>query len=142
MMTPSTSMQDTWSLMGRALIALVFVPEGVQKITGFGQTVNYIVAAGVPLPEVAAAASIVVEVGLGLLLLAGFQTRWVALGIAIYTLVVTFIFHPFWAVPAAEAMMQRINFFKNLGLVGGLLTIMAWGAGGWSVDGRDHALEH
>jgi putative oxidoreductase len=130
------------ALLGRALIALVFIPEGFQKITGFGETVRYIVAAGMPLPEVAAAISIVVEVGLGLLLLVGFQTRWVALGIAIYTLVVTFIFHPYWAVPAAEVMMQRINFFKNLGLVGGLLTVMAWGAGGWSVDRRDQALEH
>jgi putative oxidoreductase len=141
-MTPSTSIQDSLALLGRALIALVFVPEGFQKITGFGETVGYIVAAGVPLPQVAAAISIVVEVGLGLLLLVGFQTRWVALGIAIYTLVVTFIFHPYWAVPAAEVMMQRINFFKNLGLVGGLLGVMAWGAGGWSVDRRDQALEH
>jgi putative oxidoreductase len=133
-MTPSTSMQNSLALLGRALIALLFVPEGFQKIPGFAETVGYIVKAGVPLPEVAAAISIVVEVGFGLLLLAGFQTRWVALGIAIYTLVITFIFHPYWAVPAAEVMMQKINFFKNLGIVGGLLGLVAWGPGRWSID--------
>ena len=141
-MTPSMSVQNSLALASRALIALLFVPEGLQKIIGFADTVGYIVAAGVPLPEVAAAIGIVIELGLGLLLLVGFQTRWVALGIAVYVLVITFIFHPYWAVPAAQVMMQKINFFKNLGLVGGLLGVAAWGPGGWSVDGRDQALGH
>jgi putative oxidoreductase len=130
------SLQTPFALIGRILIALLFVPAGFGKIAGFAGTVGYIASTGVPLPEVAAAISILVELGLGLLLLLGFQTRWAALGIALFTLVITFIFHNYWAVPPEQVMMQKLNFFKNLAIVGGLLGIAAWGAGAWSVDGK------
>ena len=135
-MTPSTSLQNALSLAGRALIALLFVPQGWAKLTNFAATTGYIASAGMPLPALAAAAAIVVELGLAIALLVGFQTRWAALGIAIFTLVASFIFHNYWASPAAEVMMQQLNFFKNLAIVGGLLGFVAWGAGGWSVDAR------
>ena len=124
-------LQNPLSLIGRALLALLFVPAGFGKLVGFSATVGYIASKGVPLPEVAAAIAIAVELGLGLLLLLGFQTRWAALGLALFTVVITFIFHPFWADPA-----QSQSFFKNLAIVGGLLTIAAWGGGGWSVDAK------
>ncbi|MGC1172894.1 DoxX family protein [Polaromonas sp.] len=130
------SLQNPLSLLGRALIALLFIPAGFSKIAGFAGTAGYIASKGVPLPEVAAAAAIGVELGLGLLLLVGFQARWAALGIALFTVVITFIFHNFWAVPAEQVMMQQQAFFKNIAVVGGLLTIAAWGAGAWSVDGQ------
>ena len=130
-----TALQTPFSLIGRVLLALLFVPSGWSKLTGFAGTVGYIASKGVPLPEVAAAAAVGVELGLGLLLLVGFQTRWAALGIALFTFVISFIFHNFWAVPADQVMMQQINFFKNMAVVGGLLTVVAWGAGRWSVDG-------
>ncbi|MGH8034035.1 MAG: DoxX family protein [Lysobacterales bacterium] len=130
------SLQNPLSLIGRVLLALLFVPSGFSKIGGFAGTVGYIASKGVPLPELAAAAAIGVELGLGLLLVVGFQTRWAALGIAFFTVVITFIFHDFWAVPAEQVMMQQINFFKNFAIVGGLLTVMAWGAGAWSLDGK------
>lgn len=135
-MNPSATTQNALSLAGRALIALLFVPAGLSKLGGFAGTVGYIASKGVPLPEVCAAIAIAAELGLGLLLLAGFQTRWAALGLAVFTFVITFIFHNFWALPADQAMMQMQAFFKNLAAVGGLLTIVAWGAGGWSVDAR------
>ena len=130
------SLQNPLSLLGRLLLALLFVPAGFGKIAGFAGTVGYIAAKGVPLPEVAAAIAIAVELGLGLLLAVGFQTRWAALGIALFTLVITFIFHNFWAVPVEQVMMQKMNFFKNLAIVGGLFSIAAWGGGAWSLDGR------
>ncbi|MDI1270204.1 MAG: DoxX family protein [Polaromonas sp.] len=130
------SLQNPFSLFGRILIALLFVPAGFSKIAGFTGTAGYIASKGVPLPELAAAAAIGIELGLGLLLLIGFQTRWAALGIALFTLVITFIFHNFWAVPAEMVMQQQQAFFKNIAVVGGLLTIVAWGAGAWSVDGK------
>lgn len=135
-MTPSTSTQNTLTLVGRALIALLFIPAGFGKIGGFAGTVGYISSVGVPLPEAAAAIAILVELGLGLMLLVGFQARWAALGMAVFTLVITFVFHHYWDVPAAQVMMQKLNFFKNLAIVGGLLGIVAWGPGGWSIDGR------
>jgi putative oxidoreductase len=130
------SLQNPLSLIGRVLLALLFVPAGFSKITGFAGTTGYIASKGVPLPELAAAAAIGVEVGLGLLLLVGWQTRWAALGIALFTLVISFIFHNFWAVPAEQVMQQQQSFFKNLAVVGGLLTVAAWGAGAWSLDGN------
>ena len=131
-----TSLQNPLSLLGRALIALLFIPAGFAKIGGFASTVGYIASKGVPMPEVAAALAIGIELGLGVLLLLGFQTRWVALGIALFTLVITFIFHNYWAVPAAQMMMQQQAFFKNIAVIGGLLTIAAWGPGAWSLDGN------
>ncbi|MDP1568135.1 MAG: DoxX family protein [Polaromonas sp.] len=130
------SLQNPFSLLGRALIALLFIPAGFGKIAGFAGTAGYIASKGVPLPEVAAAIAIAVELGLGLLVLVGFQTRWAALGIAIFTAVITFIFHAFWDVPAEQVMMQKQAFFKNIAVVGGLLTIVAWGPGAWSVDAK------
>lgn len=131
-----TSLQNPLSLIGRALLALLFIPAGFSKISGFSGTAGYIASKGVPLPELAAAAAVGVELGLGLLLLIGWQTRWAALGIALFTVVITFIFHNFWAVPAEQVMAQQQSFFKNIAVVGGLLTVAAWGAGAWSVDGN------
>ena len=130
------SLQNPLSLIGRALLALLFIPAGFSKIGGFAGTAGYIASKGVPLPELAAAAAVGVELGLGLLLLIGWQTRWAALGIALFTVVITFIFHNFWAVPAEQVMAQQQSFFKNIAVVGGLLTMAAWGAGAWSVDGN------
>ncbi|WP_029524038.1 DoxX family protein [Polaromonas glacialis] len=130
------SLQNPLSLIGRVLLALLFIPAGFSKIGGFAGTAGYIASKGVPLPELAAAAAVGVELGLGLLLLIGWQTRWAALGIALFTVVITFIFHNFWAVPAEQVMAQQQSFFKNIAVVGGLLTVAAWGAGAWSVDGN------
>jgi putative oxidoreductase len=135
-MQPSDSTQNALSFVGRALIALLFIPAGFAKIGGFAGTVGYIASKGVPLPEVAAAIAIGAELGLGLLLLIGWQARWAALGLALFTFVITFIFHNFWAMPPAQVMQQQQAFFKNMAVVGGLLAIVAWGAGGWSLDGR------
>lgn len=129
-----SSLQNPLSLIGRVLLALLFVPAGFSKIGGFAGTAGFIASKGVPLPEVAATIAIAVELGLGLLLLAGFKTRWAALGIAAFTLVITFIFHAFWA-DATQAQA----FFKNIAVVGGLLTVVAWGPGAWSVDGKDNS---
>ena len=130
-----TSLQNPLALIGRALLALLFIPAGFSKLTGFAGTVGYIASKGVPMPELAAAAGVGVELGLGLLVLVGFQTRWAALGMALFTLVISFIFHNFWGVPAEQVMAQSQQFFKNMAIVGGLLTVAAWGAGAWSVDG-------
>ncbi len=138
-MTPNTQSNDAFSLIGRVLIALLFIPAGWGKLVGFAGTVGYIASKGVPLPEVCAAIGIAAELGLGLLLLVGWQARWAALGLAVFTFVITFIFHNFWAVPADQMGAQKLNFFKNMAITGGLLAFAAFGAGGWSLDGRRRA---
>jgi putative oxidoreductase len=95
----------------------------------------------VPFPEICAAIAVVTELGLGLAMLVGFKTRWPALGLAIFVAVITPIFHGYWAVPEAQVMMQKLNFNKNLGLIGGLLAFAAFGAGRLSIDGRTRADE-
>lgn len=135
-MHPLNRAQDLFALAGRLLIAMLFVPAGWSKIAGFANTVNYIASRGVPLAEVCAALAIAAELGLGLLLVVGWQARWAALGLAIFTAVITPIFHAFWAMPEAQAMMQQQAFFKNFGVVGGLLLLAAFGPGRWSLDGK------
>lgn len=133
---PTTPAQDALALFGRVLIALLFVPAGWGKIAGFAGTVGYIASRGVPLPEVCAAIAIAAELGLGLLLLVGWQARWAALALGLFTFVISFIFHNFWAVAADQLAMQRGQFFKNLAISGGLFAFAAFGAGAWSLDGR------
>lgn len=135
-MHPLNPAQNLFALVGRALIALLFIPAGWGKIAGFSGVAGYIASKGVPLPEVCAAIAIAAELGLGLLLLVGWQTRWAALGLAVFTIVITPIFHNFWAVPEAQVMMQQQAFFKNMAVGGGLLVIAAFGAGAFSLDGR------
>lgn len=131
-----TALQNPLALAGRLLLAMLFLPAGFSKIAGFAGTVGYIASKGMPLPELGAVLAIVVEVGAGLALLGGFGTRWAALVLAGFTLVATFIFHNFWGVPADQVMVQQLMFFKNMAVVGGLLTVAAWGAGAWSVDAK------
>ena len=131
-----TSSQNFLSLLGRILIAILFLPSGIGKIGNFGGTVGYIASQGLPLPPVAAVVAVVVEVLVVLALLVGFKTRGAALILAIFTMVAAVFFHRYWDAPAAQAMMQQINFYKNLAIAGGLLSFAAWGAGAWSVDAR------
>ena len=130
------TLQNPLSLTGRVLLAVLFLPAGLSKIGGFAGTVGYIASKGLPFPELAAVAAIVLEVAGGLALLLGLGTRWAALALAGFTLVASVIFHNYWAMPAAQQMMQQLMFMKNLAVVGGLLTLAAWGAGAWSVDAR------
>jgi len=136
---PLSPAQNALALIGRVLLAWLFIPAGWAKVTGFAGTVGYIASKGVPFPEVCAALAVAAELGLGLALLVGFKARWAALGLAVFVAVITPIFHNYWAVPEAQQMMQRQAFNKNLAIVGGLLVVTAFGAGALSLDGRKRA---
>ena len=123
-------------LLGRILIASLFVPFGIGKIFGFSGTVGYIASKNLPLPQVAAAGTIFVEVAVGLALLVGFKTRYAALILAVFTVLAGIIFHNYWASPEAMVMAQKTNFFKNMAIAGGLLFVAAFGAGPFSIDNR------
>ena len=123
-------------LLARLLMVALFLPAGLNKIGGFEGTVGYIASVGLPLATVGAIIAIVVEVAGPLALLVGFQTRLAAGVLAVFTLVATVFFHNFWAMPAEQQFVQQLMFFKNLGVIGGLLALMASGAGAWSLDAR------
>ena len=122
------------ALAGRILLAVPFVVSGYGKIGAFAATAAVMAGKGLPLPEVLLALAIVIELGGGLALVIGWMTRWAALAIIGFTVVATLVFHNFWAVPAAEAQMQMIQFMKNLAIMGGMLCIVAFGAGRYSID--------
>lgn len=130
------TLQTPLSLVGRLLLALLFLPAGIGKITGFAGTVGYIASAGLPLPTVGALVAIAVEVLGGAALIVGYGTRLAALILALFTLVASFFFHAYWAVPVDQQFVTQLLFFKNIAVVGGLLTLSAWGAGAWSLDAR------
>ncbi|MFZ2295222.1 MAG: DoxX family protein [Polaromonas sp.] len=130
------SLKNPLSLIGRLLMAWMFLPAGIGKITGFAGTVAYSASAGLPMPEVGTAIALVIEVVGGLALILGFGTRWAALALGLFTLVASFYFHNFWALPADQQMIPSLLFYKNMAIVGGLLTLAAWGAGAWSLDAK------
>ena len=130
------TLQNPLSFVGRLLLAVLFLPAGIGKITGFAGTVGYIASAGLPFPTLGSLVAIAVEVLGGLALVFGLGTRWVALILAAFTLVASYFFHAFWAVPADAVMVTQLLFTKNIAVAGGLLTLAAWGAGAWSLDAR------
>ena len=133
------NLQNPFALAARLLIASLFLPSGLMKISGFAGTAGYIALMGLPFPELGAAVAIAVEAGGGLALLLGFQARLAALLMAVFTVVAGLFFHKYWAAAPDQAMIQQIMFFKNLAIAGGLLLISAFGAGAWSLDARREA---
>jgi len=125
-------------VVGRILLALIFVSSGFAKITGFAGTVGYIASKGLPLPQLAAIGAIVVELGGGTLLILGGKARWVAAALFVFAGLTALIFHNFWAVPADQVQNQTIHFMKNLSMMGGLLYVVVYGSGPLSLC-RDDA---
>ena len=131
--------QDPLALGARLLMAVLFLIAGIGKIGGFAGTAGYIASKGLPLPQLGAAIAIVVEIGGALALIAGLQTRAVALVMAVFTVITGVIFHNYWAMPAEQVMLNQIMFMKNLSIAGGLLMMSAFGAGALSLDARRKA---
>jgi len=129
-----TTINNLFVLMGRLTLAALFLPAGFSKITGFSGTVGYIEAMGLPFATVAALVAILSEVLGGAALIAGLFTRASAIVLAAFTVIATVIFHAYWAVPAEQAFMQQLLFYKNIAVAGGLLILAAHGAGQWSLD--------
>ncbi|WP_207485697.1 DoxX family protein [Arenibaculum pallidiluteum] len=116
--------------LGRLLIAAIFLLSGASKVMDPATTIGYIAAVGLPLPEIAYILAVLAEVGGGIALVLGFQARLVALALAGFSIVTALVFHS-----ALGELDQFIHFFKNIAMAGGLLQIVAFGAGRFSVDG-------
>lgn len=121
-------MNASLPLLGRFGLAMIFIISGWGKITGYAGTQQYMEAMGVPgavLPLV-----ILLELGGGLAIASGLFTRWVALGMAAFSVATAAVFHANFADPA-----QAINFWKNVAMAGGFLILAAHGADAYSIDG-------
>jgi putative oxidoreductase len=124
------------ALVGRILLALMFVLAGISKLTGLQGTAGYIGSVGLPAPMALAVLTGLFEVVAGIALAVGWRARWAAVALALFTLLASLIFHRFWSVPADQQMVQQLMFMKNLAVAGGLFLVGALGAGGFSLDQR------
>jgi putative oxidoreductase len=132
----AAGVNDAMLAIGRVVIAILFVMSGVEKVMDLPGTAAAIGGKGLPMPNVLAVATAVLELGGGLLVVVGWQARIVALALAIFCLVAGYFFHDFWHYPeGAQYTNNMIHFMKNVSIVGGLLMLCAAGAGRYSLDG-------
>lgn len=124
-----TPLNNAANLTGRTLIAAIFLISGISKIAGYSGTAAWMESMGVPgallLP------TIVLEIGGALAIVAGWQTKLVALALAGFSLIAGILFHGDFA-----DQMQQIMFLKNVAIAGGFLFLAVNGAGAWSLDAR------
>ena len=126
-----TNMSDAAALLGRLLLAVIFVLSGFEKLAGFGGTVGFMAHEGLPLPLLAAIVATFVECVGGVLLVVGWQTRLVGLVMAVWCIATALVAH---SNLADQNMM--IHFLKNIAMAGGFLQLFAFGAGSFSLDSR------
>ncbi len=129
-MSTSTSIKYL-PVVGRVLLGAPFLFSGVGKLTAYTATVGYIQAVGLPVAPAAYAIAVAAEVGGGALLLLGYRTQLVALLLAIFSIATAVFFHANFA-----DQNQMIHFLKNVMIAGGLLQIVAFGAGALSLDAK------
>lgn len=123
------SLNDSANLLGRLLLAAIFFWSGYGKLVGYAATVGYMEKFGMPAALLPLA--ILLEIGGGVLLVIGWRTRTVAIGLAAFTLLTAIIFHSNFG-----DRNQLTHFMKNLAIAGGFLAVGVAGAGRWSVDAR------
>ena len=118
-------------LVGRILLAAIFMISGFHKIAGFEGSAQYMAGKGLPMVPFLLALATIAELAGAALLVLGWHARWAALVIFLYVIPVTLVFHPFWTDAS-----QLWKFWKNVAIMGGMLYIMAYGPGPFSIDQR------
>jgi putative oxidoreductase len=118
-------------LLGRLLIAALFLFSAVEKLATPITTIALIRSAGLPLAQLGFLIALVFEIGGGMLLIAGYRTRLTASLLALYAILTALFFHH-----DLGDQNQSFHFLKNLAIAGGLLQLAAFGAGGLSLDAR------
>jgi len=132
--TQTNAVTDWAALGSRLLLAALFLWSGYTKLAYLGPNIGYMKAYGLPAAELLIWPALALELVAGVMLLVGWKTRWAALALIVFTIPATFIFHAYWGVPADQALNQQIHFVKNLAIVGGLLAVIANGAGRFAIE--------
>ena len=130
------SFKTPLALVGRVLLALMFVLSGFGKLGDIAGTAGYIASGGLPMASALAVIVGLLELLGGLAIVVGFQARWAALALGLFTLAASLLFHKFWAAPADQAFVQQLLFMKNLSVAGGMFLVAALGTGRMSIDAR------
>lgn len=130
------SLGKPMTLVGRILLALMFVLAGFGKLTNLEGAAAYMGSVGLPaVPAMAAVVGLIELLG-GLAIATGFLARWAALGLAVFTVAASLMAHRYWSLPADKQMVQQLLFMKNMAVAGGLLVLAALGPGPASLDRR------
>jgi putative oxidoreductase len=127
----ASAFDDIALLIGRILIAALFLIAAYNKFKGLGGTTAYFTKLGVPSPSIAGPAVALFELAAGLFLLVGFKTRWTALAIGAFTVAAALLAHKNFVDPN-----QLNHFLKNLAIAGGCLALFVSGPGAYSVDAK------
>jgi putative oxidoreductase len=139
--------QNLVALLARIVLSPLFILGGVNHLLNWNGTIKFMTSKGMGIENVFGSSSpLVVQTLLagataflivgGLSLLLGFHARWGALLLIVFLVPAAVIFHDFWTYEGQIAQLQMANFMKNITLIGGLLMVVAFGPGTWSVDGR------
>lgn len=124
-------------LIGRLLISNIFILSGFNKLNSFSATAAYMATKMPALDDsfiqALLVATILIELGGGVMFLLGIYARYAAAAILAFLIPVTWIFHGYWGLPTEQMRMELLQFQKNLAIMGGLAYIIACGAGSMSV---------
>lgn len=121
-------------LLGRLLITYIYLTSGLAKVVSWSGNEAYMARHHLPMIPVLLLVATIIELGGSLCLITGFQARWAALIMFLYTVALTVLLHNYWAYSGDAAGMQETHFPKNLAILGGLLMIVYGGAGRWAIS--------
>ena len=128
-----------WLLPARLCLAAVCLYSGATKLVFWSAGVEEFAALGLPMPALALAATIVLQLGAGTALAIGWRSKPAALALAAFTIMATLIGHPFWTFEGADFHRQLTTALEHLAIVGGLVAIAAVGPSPFSLQPREHS---
>lgn len=121
-------------LLGRILLAFIFLQSGFDKVLSYGKTTALMAARGIPEPQILLPLAIAALFIGGTMILVGWRARWGALALIVFMIPTTLYFHGYWTYPEPLQLNQFHHFVKNLAIIGALLMILGMGSGALSVD--------
>lgn len=121
-------------LVGRVLLAAIFLTSGIHKVGGIERAVGNIESHHLPYPLILAWAAAALEIGGGAMLILGLRARWAGAAFFVYTAVLAVIFHGFWTMDGAQYAAQMTAFYLHLAIMGGLLYVAVFGGGPLGLD--------
>lgn len=127
------TLQKYGPLLGRILIAQIFLIAGFGKISHFSHTAAYMASMGLPMTDALLTLTLALEIGGGLMILFGFYTRYAAVAFFVWLIPVTLTFHAFWHADAASLQNQINNFMKNIAIMGTMVYLAVHGSGPFSL---------
>ena len=121
-------------LLGRILLAFIFLQSGFDKVLSYGKTTALMAARGIPEPQILLPLAIAALFIGGTMILVGWKARWGALALIVFMIPTTLYFHGYWTYPEPLQLNQFHHFVKNLAIIGALLMILGMGSGALSMD--------